>query len=38
VITGDGRIALRLVGPLTEDAIRGKILPLLQQPEPKPAG
>ncbi len=38
VITGDGRIALRLVGPLTEDAIRDQLLPLLQQPNGKPTG
>ncbi|MGZ5918026.1 MAG: DsbE family thiol:disulfide interchange protein, partial [Methyloceanibacter sp.] len=36
VITGDGRIALRHVGPLTEDAIRDQLLPLLQQPNRKP--
>ena len=38
VITGDGRIALRHVGPLTEDAIRDQLLPLLQQPNGKPTG
>jgi len=36
VITGDGKIAFRHVGPLTEAAIRDKILPLLQ-PGNKPA-
>jgi cytochrome c biogenesis protein CcmG/thiol:disulfide interchange protein DsbE len=29
VVTGDGKIAYRHVGPLTESAIRDKILPLL---------
>jgi cytochrome c biogenesis protein CcmG/thiol:disulfide interchange protein DsbE len=38
VITGDGKIALRYVGPLTEDAIRDKILPLVQPPRDKPTG
>jgi cytochrome c biogenesis protein CcmG/thiol:disulfide interchange protein DsbE len=38
VITGDGKIALRHVGPLTEDAIRDKILPLVQPPRDKPTG
>jgi cytochrome c biogenesis protein CcmG/thiol:disulfide interchange protein DsbE len=38
VITGDGKIALRHVGPLTEDIIRDKLLPLLQQPGSKPSG
>jgi cytochrome c biogenesis protein CcmG, thiol:disulfide interchange protein DsbE len=38
VITGDGKIALRHVGPLTEDIIRDKLLPLLQQPSAKPSG
>ena len=33
VVTGDGRIAYRHVGPLTEAAIKDKILPLLQ-PDP----
>jgi len=32
VITGDGRIAYKHVGPLTEDAIKEKILPLLGLP------
>jgi cytochrome c biogenesis protein CcmG/thiol:disulfide interchange protein DsbE len=30
VVTGDGKIAYRHVGPLTEAAIRDKILPLLK--------
>jgi cytochrome c biogenesis protein CcmG, thiol:disulfide interchange protein DsbE len=38
VITGDGKIAYRHVGPLTEQAIRDKFLPLLQQPGGKPQG
>jgi cytochrome c biogenesis protein CcmG/thiol:disulfide interchange protein DsbE len=39
VITGDGKIAYRHVGPLTEKAIRDKILPLLKKPvETKPTG
>jgi len=39
VITGDGKIAYRHVGPLTESAIRDKILPLLTPPdETKPQG
>ncbi len=32
VISGDGRIAYKHVGPLTEDAIKNKILPLLGLP------
>ncbi len=32
VVTGDGKIAYRHVGPLTEDAIKDKILPLLKPP------
>ncbi len=32
VVTGDGRIAYKHVGPLTEDAIKDKILPLLGLP------
>ncbi|MGZ8401336.1 MAG: DsbE family thiol:disulfide interchange protein [Methyloceanibacter sp.] len=36
VITGDGKIAYRHVGPLTESAIRDKILPLLTPPGGKP--
>jgi hypothetical protein len=38
VVTGDGKIAYRHVGPLTENAIRDKILPLLQPDKAKPAG
>ncbi len=38
VVTGDGKIAYRHVGPLTEEAIRDKLLPLLQQPSSKPQG
>lgn len=38
VVTGDGKIAYRHVGPLTEDAIEDKILPLLQPPAGKPQG
>jgi hypothetical protein len=30
VIGGDGKIAYRHVGPLTEQSIRDKVLPLLQ--------
>ena len=37
VIGGDGKIAYRHVGPLTEDAIKEKILPLLQPPEQQAA-
>ena len=36
VITGDGKIAYRHVGPLTEAAIRDKLLPLMQQPAASP--
>jgi cytochrome c biogenesis protein CcmG/thiol:disulfide interchange protein DsbE len=36
VITGDGKIAYRHVGPLTEAAIKDKILPLLQSSEETP--
>ncbi len=39
VVTGDGKIAYRHVGALTEAAIKDKILPLLKvQDEPKPSG
>jgi cytochrome c biogenesis protein CcmG/thiol:disulfide interchange protein DsbE len=38
VITGDGRIAYRHVGPLTEDAIKQKLLPLVQPSGEKPQG
>ena len=37
VITGDGKIALRHVGPLTEETIAQKLLPLIQGPG-KPQG
>ena len=38
VVTGDGKIAYRHVGPLTESAIRDKILPLLESPSGTPQG
>ncbi len=38
VISGDGTIAYRHVGPLTEDAITTKILPLVGADTDKPAG
>jgi cytochrome c biogenesis protein CcmG/thiol:disulfide interchange protein DsbE len=38
VVTGDGKIAYRHVGPLTEAAIKEKILPLLQAPKQAPSG
>jgi cytochrome c biogenesis protein CcmG/thiol:disulfide interchange protein DsbE len=38
VVTGDGKIAYRHVGPLTERAINDKILPLLTPPSSKPSG
>ena len=38
VISGDGKIAYRHVGPLTETAITEKILPLLKRPAPAPSG
>src|SRR3990172_9209525 len=38
VITGDGKIAFRHVGPLTEQAVKDKILPLLKPPSGKPHG
>jgi cytochrome c biogenesis protein CcmG/thiol:disulfide interchange protein DsbE len=38
VVMGDGTIAYRHVGPLTEPVVRDKILPLLQKPNAKPAG
>ena len=38
VVTGEGEIAYRHVGPLTEQAIRDRILPLLQQPDSEPRG
>jgi len=37
VVTGDGKIAYRHVGPLTEDAITTKILPLLKPPKERPS-
>ncbi len=37
MVTGDGKIAYRHVGPLTEDAIKDKILPLLK-PSEQPQG
>jgi cytochrome c biogenesis protein CcmG, thiol:disulfide interchange protein DsbE len=38
VVSGDGKIAYRHVGPLTETAIREKILPLLKPADAKPSG
>jgi cytochrome c biogenesis protein CcmG/thiol:disulfide interchange protein DsbE len=38
VVTGEGKIAYRHVGPLTEQAIRDRILPLLQKPDSEPRG
>jgi cytochrome c biogenesis protein CcmG/thiol:disulfide interchange protein DsbE len=38
VVTGDGKIAYRHVGPLTEDAIKTKILPLLSPSSSTPPG
>jgi cytochrome c biogenesis protein CcmG, thiol:disulfide interchange protein DsbE len=38
VISGVGRIAYRHVGPLTEQAVRKKLLPLVQQPGGTPQG
>jgi len=38
VVTGEGQIAYRHVGPLTEQTVRDKILPLLQKPESEPPG
>ena len=38
VISGDGKIAYRHVGPLTEEAITTKILPLMRPEPDKPAG
>jgi cytochrome c biogenesis protein CcmG, thiol:disulfide interchange protein DsbE len=38
VVTGEGKIAYRHVGPLNEQAVRDKILPLLQPPDGKPRG
>ncbi len=36
VISGDGKIAFRQAGPLTEAIIKEKLLPLLQAPASKP--
>jgi hypothetical protein len=38
VISGDGKIAYRHVGPLTEEAITTKILPLLRPEAGTPSG
>ena len=38
VVTGDGKIAYRHVGPLTETAIKERILPLLKPSRGKPQG
>jgi cytochrome c biogenesis protein CcmG/thiol:disulfide interchange protein DsbE len=38
VITGDGKIAYRHVGPLSADAIKQKLLPLIQPSGEKPQG
>jgi cytochrome c biogenesis protein CcmG, thiol:disulfide interchange protein DsbE len=38
VISGDGKITYKYVGPLTEEAIRDKLLPLLKEKAPTPAG
>jgi cytochrome c biogenesis protein CcmG/thiol:disulfide interchange protein DsbE len=38
VVSGDGRIAYRHVGPLSEQAIRDKVLPLLKRPGDRPQG
>jgi cytochrome c biogenesis protein CcmG/thiol:disulfide interchange protein DsbE len=37
VVTGDGRIAYRHVGPLTEKTIREKLLPLFEPKAPAPS-
>jgi cytochrome c biogenesis protein CcmG/thiol:disulfide interchange protein DsbE len=37
VVTGDGKIAYRHVGPLTEAAIKDKILPLLAPSQERPS-
>jgi len=37
VISGDGKIAYRHVGPLTEQAIKEKILPLMRKPAETPS-
>ena len=38
VISGDGKIAYRHVGPLTEEAVTTKILPLMRPGPEKPSG
>jgi hypothetical protein len=38
VISGDGKIAYRHVGPLTEEAIREKLLPLVRKEPTEPRG
>ncbi len=38
VITGDGKIAYRHVGPLTEQVMKNKILPLLRPADNAPPG
>jgi hypothetical protein len=38
VVTGDGTIAYRHVGPLTGEIVKNKILPLLAKPSEKPEG
>jgi cytochrome c biogenesis protein CcmG/thiol:disulfide interchange protein DsbE len=38
VVTGDGTIAYRHVGPLTGEIVKDKILPLLAKPNEKPEG
>jgi cytochrome c biogenesis protein CcmG, thiol:disulfide interchange protein DsbE len=38
VVSGDGKIAYRHVGPLSEQAIRDKVLPLLKPPSDRPRG
>lgn len=38
VIAGDGKIAFRHVGPLTEQDVTQKLLPLLLEPSPRPQG
>jgi cytochrome c biogenesis protein CcmG/thiol:disulfide interchange protein DsbE len=37
IVTGDGKVAYRHVGPLTDEAIKREILPLVQQGSAKPA-
>jgi cytochrome c biogenesis protein CcmG/thiol:disulfide interchange protein DsbE len=38
VISGDGKIAFRHVGPLTETIIKDKMLPLLKPRQERPSG